>query len=326
MYGNMILLLSLLHVAAMVTVGQGSDMSCPQDCFGELSLYEQYCCNASNYGKAVHVRLTEEPRHHYILCPTTRPTQCAHVATNCSDVVKLGGTIPGYFDITLTNGSIASVFCGCDEEDGWTRVAYLNMSDPSQQCPTELIRLYNESEVRACGRKTYSCDSITFSTIGVSYSQVCGRVIGYQYGSPDSIRSQSIDSNYVDGISITHGYPRQHIWTLINGWSEVQPNWQGCPCSTGATGSLPSFVGDDYFCESGSPSADTGYQLYPDDPLWDGEGCGGIEGPCCNVPGIPWFHRAFDSPTTDDIELRVCGNEGISNEDSPVSLYEIYVK
>ena len=36
MNDSMILLLSLLHVAAIVTVGQSS---CPQDCFGGLSLY-----------------------------------------------------------------------------------------------------------------------------------------------------------------------------------------------------------------------------------------------------------------------------------------------
>ena len=323
--GNMILLLSLLYVAAIVTVGQGSDMSCPQDCFGGLSLYEQYCCNISNYGETV--KLTKEGRHQIILCQTNRPTQC--VPTSCSDVARNGGATSGYYDITLTDGTIVSVYCnmeGCDGEGGWTRVAYLNMSDPSQQCPTEL-RLYNQGGVRACGKQISSggnCDSITFSTNGISYSQVCGRVIGYQYATPDSIRStQSIDSPYVDGVSITHGSPRQHIWTLINAWNEIG---QRCPCSVGATPSVPSFVGNNYFCESGNPLSGWSSQIYPDDPLWDGEGCGGDEGPCCNVPGIPWFHRALDSTTTDDIELRVCGDEGTTNEDSPIGVYEIYIK
>ena len=31
--------------------------------------------------------------------------------------------------------------------------------------------------------------------------------------------------------------------------------------------------------------------LYTSDPLWDGQDCGSLESPCCNVPGIPWFHR-----------------------------------
>ena len=330
MNGYVILLLSLLHVAAIVTVGQDvdSDISCARDCFGELSLYEQYCCSASYYGKAV--RLTEEDRHQIILCPTNRPTQC--VPRSCSNVSNNGGAISGYYDIMLANGSTASVYCnmeGCDGEGGWTRVAYLNMSDPSQQCPTEL-RLYNESGVRACGRQISdngSCDSVTFSTNGISYSQVCGRVIGYQYGHTDAIRSSdSIDTYYVEGISITHGSPRQHIWTLAAGHDDTHTGSARCPCNTGSFALVPSFVGADYFCESGASSSPLSpYQLYSDDPLWDGEGCGGVEGPCCNVPGIPWFHKVLNLSTTDDIELRVCGNFR-TTEDTPVSLYELYIK
>ena len=251
---------------------------------------------------------------------------------SCEDIKTMSPSAPsGYYNITKYDGTTQRVYCDMEhfcgsEISGWTRVAYLDMSDPSQQCPTEL-RLYNEGGVRACGRQTSSgasCDSVTFSTNGVSYSQVCGRVIGYQYATPDSIRStQSIDSPYVDGVSITHGSPHQHIWTLINARNEIG---QRCPCSVGATPSVPSFVGNNYFCESGNPLSGWSRQVYPDDPLWDGEGCGGDEGPCCNVPGIPWFHRALDSTTTDDIELRVCGDEGTTNEDSPVGVYEIYIK
>ena len=51
-----------------------------------------------------------------------------------------------------------------------------------------------------------------------------------------------------------------------------------------------------------------------------------MEGPCCNVPGIPWFHKILNSPTTDDIELRVCADQDTGDEDVPVSLYEIYIK
>ena len=54
--------------------------------------------------------------------------------------------------------------------------------------------------------------------------------------------------------------------------------------------------------------------------------CGGDEGPCCNAPGIPWFHKVLDSSTTDTIELRVCASVSRTHEDTPVSLYELYVK
>ena len=62
------------------------------------------------------------------------------------------------------------------------------------------------------------------------------------------------------------------------------------------------------------------------DPLWDGQQCGLIEEECCNVTGIPWFHKPLQQPTTDYIELRVCANQEISNEDAPVNLVELYTK
>ena len=43
--------------------------------------------------------------------------------------------------------------CGSDE--GWTRLAYLDMSDPSEECPSG-FRLYESGGVRACGRPVSS--------------------------------------------------------------------------------------------------------------------------------------------------------------------------
>ena len=46
----------------------------------------------------------------------------------------------------------------------WRRVAFLNMSDPSQECPSAW-REYNTSGVRACGRPTTSkCPATTYFT------------------------------------------------------------------------------------------------------------------------------------------------------------------
>ena len=98
-----------------------------------------------------------------------------------------------------------------------------------------------------------------------------------------------------------------------------------CPCNAGSTVSVQSFVGNDYFCESGNPQSGWVSRLYIEDPLWDGEGCGGIEGPCCNVPNIPWFYKVLNSSTTDDIELRACTDQATGDEDVPVGLYEMYV-
>ena len=87
-----------------------------------------------------------------------------------------------------------------------------------------------------------------------------------------------------------------------------------------------SFVGDDYLCESGNPNAYFLESIYTADPLWDGEGCGSQEGNCCAVAGLPWFHKTFNSSTTDHIEVRVCGDQTTVDDDVPISIYEIYVK
>ena len=92
---------------------------------------------------------------------------------------------------------------------GWRRAVYLNMSDPSQQCPSVWQEI--TTPFRVCGRRSSggSCQGLTYSTGSVQYNQVCGRIIGYQIGSPDSFRGSSltINSVYVDGVSVTRGSP-----------------------------------------------------------------------------------------------------------------------
>ena len=93
-------------------------------------------------------------------------------------------------------------------------------------------------------------------------------MIGYQYGSPDAfppilggpvlINNPNIDHNYVDGVSITYGNnPRKHVWTLGVGnvTDDTSPNQYNCACNTGNTETtVPSFVGSNYYCESGIAS------------------------------------------------------------------------
>ena len=214
----------------------------------------------------------------------------------------------------------------------WHQVASLNMSDPSQQCPSAWREL-NTGGVRACGRDTStgSCPGTSYPT-NRQYSRVCGRVIGYQIGSPDAfgyMTIEQIDSYYVYGVSITHGTPRNHIWTYAAGLSEGRYRRQqdNCPCSNSShpgNADPPSFVGDNYYCESGNP-ADTFIldMLYPDDPLWDGEQC---EGECCsNGKSPPWFSVELSNPTTDDIEVRIC-SFAEPGDNTPVQLLELYIQ
>ena len=66
--------------------------------------------------------------------------------------------------------------------------------------------------------------------------------------------SRSIDTFYVDGLSITHGNPRQHIWTYAVGLTDYGRSYACCNCPCAATtGPRPptdSFTGTNYYCES----------------------------------------------------------------------------
>ena len=90
----------------------------------------------------------------------------------------------------------------CDGSPGWRRVAYLNMSDPSQQCPSVWQEITTPH--RVCGRRSTSasCEGLTYSTGSEQYDRVCGRIIGYQLSTPDAFRGSSrfIDSTYLDGV------------------------------------------------------------------------------------------------------------------------------
>ena len=67
------------------------------------------------------------------------------------------------------------------------RVANLNMTGTNQHCPSGFR--FITSPKRTCGTPGSSCVSITFPLNGVKYSKVCGKIIGYQYGSPNAFSS-----------------------------------------------------------------------------------------------------------------------------------------
>ena len=265
-------------------------------------------------------------------------------ANSCAELAEQEPDIPsGNYWILNSTQSPVQVFCEMGEvfpaslniTGGWVRVADLNMIDPDQQCPENLNQSYT-NPIRLCGRRTdYGCDSVTFTTYGVQYQQVCGRVRGYQFGSPDGFNdidcrncTNDIDTPYVDGVSITHGAsPRKHIWTYAAGYSDVgiTSPIATCPC-TGGGSSPPPFVASDYYCESGVNTGSWTHVLHPNDPLWDGQDCNGLERTCCDPPNLPWFCKELPGPTTDDLEFRICGDEMLSNEDTPIDLVQLYIQ
>ena len=222
----------------------------------------------------------------------------------------------------------------CNGKPGWRRVAFINMTDTSYNCPTGL-NLTSFSK-RTCGRSHTGrgCSSTLFSVGGFSYSHVCGRIRGYQFGPNNAFYfyTHGTNSYYVDGISLTHGDAgrKQHIWTFAAGLSEIVTRYSSscCPCDPAARFLVPAFVGNDYFCESGLHSewSHSYYGVFfPDDVLWDGQNCTS-NSTCCLFNNPPWFTKNLTNATTDDIELRICVMNDAMDADIPLELIELYIQ
>ena len=181
------------------------------------------------------------------------------------------------------------------------------------QLPLQLVKLRNKA----------GCYCTNFSTLSIKYSKVCGMAVGFQKGQPDAA-FRSINNPYVDGVSITYGSPKKHLWTYAIGISEGnESKLANCPCSKFPGLSLPSFVHKNYYCESGMIQIAAGY--FTDDPVWDGKNCSS-ENNCCADPSLPWFYCQLPLTASEDIETRICCDEASSNEDVLVRDLQLYVQ
>ena len=135
-----------------------------------------------------------------------------------------------------------------------------------------------------------------------------------------------IKAIYVSGLSITYSNnPRKHIWTFASGFSERYNTVWNCPCSIHPGYDPPSFVGNNYYCESGSvDNPDTG-TYYFNDTLWDGAGCTGGSS-CCDNTTQPWFYCQLNQITEDDIEARICTWGSFIYRSPLIDQLELYVQ
>ena len=104
----------------------------------------------------------------------------------------------------------------------WMRVANLDMTDSTQNCPYG-FKLYTRSSKRLCGRHKTGCISTFYSTHGVQYRSVAGRARGYQFGTTDGFASQfsdNIDAAYMDGVSVEH---------VVKGLEDSSTVWNKSP-------------------------------------------------------------------------------------------------
>ena len=207
-------------------------------------------------------------------------------ADSCASIAP---SLPsGYYWIRSSDGSAVRVYCDMTRScgnitGGWMRVAELDMTDNTTQCPSNLM-LNTDGNSRTCipMNSNASCTSVYYPT-HTPYSHVCGMIKAVTTGSPDGFEKHvlkrpspptNVSTNYVDGVSVTHGMdPRLHIWTM-----SFSINCSDCSCKT----NRPLFVASDFFCVN--------HCMMPNPP--------------------PWFYKQLsETPTNDDIEMRVCRDE-----------------
>ena len=153
-------------------------------------------------------------------------------ATSCAAILQFDpSSLSGHYWIRSSNGSAVRVYCDMTRScgnitGGWMKAAELDMRESSSQCPSALRMGTACNPIRTCviNSDNANCSSVFFTTHGFNYSKVCGMIRAYQVKSLDAfgifgIRMSplTLDSNYVDGISLTHGAPKRHIWTFAAG-------------------------------------------------------------------------------------------------------------
>ena len=270
---------------------------------------------------------------------------------SCDDIYqtnKASRGNSGYYWIKTTTG-VHQVYCDMELEcgghtGGWMRIADLDTSRKGDDCPLGWRKIKTNDAgqpsrivCRSANDKA-GCYPTTFTVNGTSYHKICGKARGYQrhttdaFGGPRDNSNKKNINDYVDGLSITLGKPRKHVWTYAAGFSELKTDKNPtytyqCPCAANPGTAAYSFIGDHYYCESGFASTKFPTRVfYTKDPLWDGSGCVNPNTNCCANVGMPWFYRVFPVAQKDDIEVRICTDQSFNDEAVAVDQLQLFVQ
>lgn len=171
-----------------------------------------------------------------------------------------------------------------------------------------------------------TCSIVSFPTAGVTYNKICGRVTGRFRGTPDSFTYFSIgntslvteNDNYVDGVTINANLGQgqlEHVWSFAGAF-----NSDTCPCAGTQTLRVPpDIVGTNYFCEEYI------FNMVLEVELWDGLDC--VDPPnCCTFNSPPYFNTTLSSSTNLPLEVSICRDQDVADENVLVTLLELYVQ
>lgn len=229
-------------------------------------------------------------------------------------------------------GGPQEVYCDMTYDGGgWTRIRSFDAA-AEDGCPGEWVPSYEEHDVCIVDSPSHEVGEIrsaTFEPIVASYDEVRGFVRALQRGSNDGFSSREgedvIDEPYVDGVSVTVGDPRTHLWTYVAGL-QISGGAGACPCSGGS--GPHAFVGDDFLCDTANTDPEPDHYIYPwypaDEWLWDGEN----PDPDCPSGRFEdgWFVNAASRDPAEPIEVRVMTNQGHTDEDIGVFAMELFVR
>lgn len=195
---------------------------------------------------------------------------------------------------------------------GWRQVADLNMTRSSEQCPPPWIEASHMPRACRSSIDNGGCEGVFFQN-EESYSYICGLAVGYAIHTTDAFYAgtrgyDNIDSPYLDGVSITHGSPRQHIWSLA---ADYGTGFR-CPCDNQISPLPRPFVGDNYFCDTNYNGA-----------LWDAMDC---QSACCTFNSPPFFNVSLPTPTSDAIEVRICTDQHRGDESVYIGVLQLFVQ
>ena len=253
--------------------------------------------------------------------------QDLHTFDSCAAVLAILIPLPsGMYNIRSGDSAMKQQYCmfSCNGiSDSWTRIAYLNIDENPISCPSELeVRSADTANPPLCRRDSNiaGCSSVIYPSNGTSYSQVCGTVRLHQQETPDGFQShniniprnnQSVNQNYVDGVSLTHGTSpnRAHIWT----YTAVIKFGDDIDRCTICDRDKPFYIGTNFTCTAEHCIA------WPCD-LTNAIWTNGL--PCF---GNETFYRQLSESTTDNIEMRVCRDQGRHDEDILISYVELFV-
>lgn len=242
-------------------------------------------------------------------------------APSCAAHLASGNVGTGSY--VLTDGAV--VVCDMESDGGgWTRVGHYDV-DEGGPCPGEWLP---PAGVPGCGRTdaTASMRSATFAS-PIPYREVRAVIRAFGFGGPDAFNrlfvgaENSVDSFYVDGVSLTVGEPRRHVFTWAQGLVDnAIGSSDSCPCVDGAA--APAIVGDRYLCEAGDTSCCHFWDFT--DVLWDGNQLGDT---CRASPeGGSSVVLTLDGEETEPLEVRILHDEGADDEDLAVQKLDLFVR